>query len=89
MHDALYLGKYPPPAYPEPSHARCVMGARSFALLPADLRHAPVCVDSVFADLTPFDVAAVRRDRFRWADWLDDERAMNLPFLDMAREGKL
>ena len=88
MHEALYLGKYPPPAYPVPARARCVMGLRSFPLLPPDLRHAPVCVDSVFADLTPMDAAAVRRDRARLHSWVDDERGLNAPFLSMLRERK-
>ena len=88
MHDALYLGQYSPPPYPEPSRARCAMGVRSFALLPSDLLHAPVCVDSVFADLTPFDAAAVRRDRNELVSWMDDERAMNAPFLSLLREQK-
>lgn len=86
MRNPFCLEKYPPPVFVRPDGRSPVVGRESFELLPVGFFNSPVCSDSVFPLLDSRDVMRVRCDRLRWSVWLARERAINAPFLAMARE---
>ena len=79
------FAKYPPPPYPAAAAPPAGMGVQGFALIPAGLKGGQFCACSVFGELDAQDAAAVLAERVRYSSWLRDERAMNAPFVAIAR----